>query len=134
MTAKQLECYENFMLLRAYLIENKKRIESKLDMGVFRSKESDASIGCGTVGCILGHSLDIPEFKKYILKPVETLKTNDFSNYSYEVFGIYRELSPQWDLLFGTNNTNSIDDFIVRLDTHLNKYYTGEKEQPNEKT
>ena len=133
MTTDQQENYNNFMLLRTYLIANKSIIEPKLDMGVFREKEYENDTECGTIGCILGHSIEIPELRVYIDKPLDELETNDYELYAHEAFGLIRYFTDDWDILFGPYHTNSIDDFITRLDRYLEKTFAqSKKEQCND--
>ena len=119
MTTEQQENYDNLMLLKAYLIENRDIIEPKLDMGVFREKEYEDDTECGTIGCILGHSVEIAQLRVYLDKPIDELTTNDYEVYAHKAFGVIRYFTDDWDILFGPNNLNSIDEFVVRLNKHI---------------
>lgn len=117
-TAKEDQYYfDNLIALKEHFRANKATIEPMLDMKVFRDLDSYNSTYCKTCGCVLGHAISIPRFHEFIHKDT-WLGSINFPQFSLKAFNI-RENSLEWDYLFGQSNTNSVDDFLERLENHI---------------
>ena len=131
---KEAELYfNNLMALKNYFSLNKEIIEPKLDMTTYRHPETQVTVDCPILGCILGHAIGMPRFKEHFkLVNYGNRVELDFDSFSKNAFNLDENTSMEWDYLFGTSNTNSIDDFLERLDIHLRDtypkfYLTGDK-------
>ena len=114
----------NYKILREYVVKNKHIIEPKLDMTKYREPKKSNTLKCNSFGCIIGHATSIPEFRRYV-KFDKYTQNILFNQCSKKAFGIEpkddnfpRDDLP-WRNLFGPNNSNSVDQFITRLDRHI---------------
>ena len=95
-------------------------------MKIYRpNSDSEENHKCRTAGCIIGHATGIPELRQFVSFMQNKIK---FTTFSITAFGIlpYSEI---WNHLFGPGNTDSITDFIERLDAYLEKTFVQFKKE-----
>lgn len=111
--------FNNLMLLKKHFTMYKDRIEPKLDMRVYHYGDGPTDFKIKTAGCILGHSIEIRGLQEHITIYNKQIQ---FEAYAKSAFNIGKG-SPNWNLLFGTFNPNSVDYFLEKLDGYLTEHY-----------